>query len=119
VLGRFPESIPDDLILLATFAGEREDSSQGIDSGSLRVPNQNEKKPEPFKPKFAEKAKKAKFCQFDNQKASSKVLTKIDACRINPGHLPRQVPRQRQSTTALTSARALTRALVPCLCSSI
>jgi hypothetical protein len=48
VLGRLLESIPDDSILLAIFAGEREAKSQGIDSGSLRVPNQNEGKKRAF-----------------------------------------------------------------------
>jgi hypothetical protein len=60
VLGRFPESIPDDSILWR-FLRESEKTrakSQGIDSGSIQVPNQNEEKTEPFKPKFAEKALK-------------------------------------------------------------
>jgi hypothetical protein len=67
VLGRFGESIPDDSILLAIFAGEREESSKKS-RNRFRLatnPKQNDKKIERFKLKLAEKASvKPKFFQL-------------------------------------------------------
>jgi hypothetical protein len=59
VLGRFRESIPDDSILLAIFAGEREDSSKKSKNRFRLATNPKpelSKKSEPFNLKFAEKA---------------------------------------------------------------
>jgi hypothetical protein len=58
VLGRFRESIPDDSIRLAIFAGEREDSSKKSRNRFRLVTNPKPKlsKKRAFKLKFAEKA---------------------------------------------------------------
>jgi hypothetical protein len=56
VLGRFQESIPDDSIL--DFLRESEKTrakSQEIDSGSLRIPNQNDQKKRAFQTKIDRK----------------------------------------------------------------
>jgi hypothetical protein len=57
VQGRFRESIPDDLILLAIFAGEREDSSKKSRNRFRLATSPKPKwaKNEPFNQKLAEK----------------------------------------------------------------